>query len=290
MIIIRLSGGLGNQMFQYAFGRIMSLKNHSLLILDISSYQQQKGENTNRSYQLNKFKYIDNPLLNNRIIMIFIYTFFKVVSFCRFKMIVKEKNFYSIDKEATNINHSAYFIGFWQSYKYITEFRDIIIKDFSFKNEFNTEIKQIANKITSSESVSVHIRRGDYAYNQKTKSFHGVLSDTYYQSSFNIIAQKLSNPTFYVFSDDIEWVKNNMVIPGKVIYVSKKTFDEIDEMYLMSICNHNIIANSSFSWWGAWLGTYKAKIVIAPDKWLISNTVEVKDLIPHNWIRIPLTN
>jgi len=155
------------------------------------------------------------------------------------------------------------------------------------KNGFSEFAEKMNQQILSSNSVSLHIRRGDYVQNQEANKFHGICSPEYYSQAMNLIEQKIENPHYFVFSDEVGWVRENIKFNYPVDFVSGNSISEAEELSLMSKCKHNIIANSSFSWWGTWLNTSPEKIVIAPKKW-IENTdlADASDLIPKEWIKI----
>ncbi len=136
-------------------------------------------------------------------------------------------------------------------------------------------------------AVSVHVRRGDYASNPETNRFHGTCSLEYYSDAFAVICDRVDNPTFFVFSDDPAWTRTNIRPPGKTVYVTHNGSAAVEDMRLMSHCVHHIIANSSFSWWAAWLSSSENKIVVSPEQWLATGSAPVKDLIPKEWIRVP---
>jgi hypothetical protein len=279
MIKILVNGGLGNQMFQYAFGRAASLRHKTELILDISWYGY-RGKNTKRNFKLNCFNIKGNVstsilrgLLN------------KILGKMRIIKKITEEKIFDFNEEIIKIK-SGCFEGFWQNENYFKDFLNYIKQDFSLKEAPSNKVLVYQDKIISSESTSVHIRRGDYVNNRETEYFHGVLPNNYYEEATNIIYHKYLKPCFFIFSDDIEWVKNNFTIPGEVNYVSDNGFDEVEEMYLMSLCKHNIIANSSFSWWGAYLNSNPHKIVVAPKKWINSDKYDTGKLLPVSWIKI----
>ncbi len=295
MTIIRLSSGLGNQLFQYALGRNLAIKNNTNLKLYFSS-----REDTARHYALDVFNIagqnivkkdwrdIGLPDMEKR-------NFFSKLSrlIIRWREQKKTINDRKIILEPSfnfcpNIlkaKDNCYLSGNWQSEKYFIESEDIIRKDLTLKNELSNLSKQWIGKIESCASVSLHIRRGDYVSNPKTNQFHGTCDLAYYQRAISAIAKKINNPEFFIFSDDIEWAKNNLKIDYPIYFVSDKNIPDYEELIIMSKCKHNIIANSSFSWWGAWLNNNPEKIVIAPQKWFNAPT-DTSDLIPEKWIRL----
>ncbi len=142
-------------------------------------------------------------------------------------------------------------------------------------------------QIESTNAVSLHIRRGDYVKVKETNDFHGVCSIAYYETAIELITNKINDPVFYIFSDDMDWVKKNFNIRQNHVFVdANDAATNYEDMRLMSLCKHNIIANSSFSWWGAWLNPSSSKTVIAPKKWMKDPSIETIDLIPGNWIRL----
>jgi hypothetical protein len=174
--------------------------------------------------------------------------------------------------------------GYWQTENYLIDIKDTILNDFQLKLPLRNELKEIALKISDSNSVSIHIRRGDYAQDKKTNAHHGTCSLEYYQEAIKLITEKIQNPIFYIFSDDIEWVKENLKINYPKYHVEgNKGFEDME---LMKNCKHNIIANSSFSWWAAWLNTNKEKIIIAPKNWLNNPKFDTSDVVPNSWIKI----
>ena len=196
----------------------------------------------------------------------------------------KEKSF-NFDDNFLNLKGDICIDGFWQSEKYFKNISELIKKEFSLKEKISIESKKIIPKIKSQNSVSCHIRRSDYVTNPKTNSFHGTCTVEWYIKSINYIYENVKNPKFYIFSDDINWTKNNFPKDKNFKFMSNSTCQkDFEDLYLMSKCKHNIIANSSFSWWSAWLNKNKDKIVIAPESWFKAK-IDTSDLIPKKWIR-----
>lgn len=292
MIIVRLIGGLGNQMFQYAFGKALALKYNTILKFDtLSLLDRSNTLYTHRDYELDVFDIEKNVASSLHINKFKNSTsvIAKILTNLSPKLSYKTINeegfvFDSNDlKEKTNL----YLNGYWQSEKYFIEYEAQIRKSFFFKKEASLDNKQILKQIKETASVSVHFRRGDYVSLESAKEVHGVCSFDYYYRAIEMIASKEKNPFFYIFSDEPEWVKENFKLnfPSLIIAHNsgKKSYEDLR---LMSACKHNIIANSSFSWWGAWLNENNKKIVIAPRLWFLNRTVNTEDLIPVKWIRI----
>ena len=210
---------------------------------------------------------------------------------------ITRESSYVFYKKYLNPKRDGYFIGFWQSEKYFKNIEEIIRKEFTLKNKIEDrnetdEAKIFLDKIKESKnSISINIRRGDYVENIKTRMYHGLISKDYFINGVRYIVNKLNlkkdENNIFVFSDDIEWCKNNLLDlkkEGELVFVSEN-LNPTDSLYLISKCQHNVIANSSFSWWGAWLNQNKDKIIIAPKNWMRSN-IDTKDICPEEWIRL----
>ncbi|MEI6528810.1 MAG: alpha-1,2-fucosyltransferase [Candidatus Falkowbacteria bacterium] len=156
----------------------------------------------------------------------------------------------------------------------------------SLKESLATKYTELLAEISTTNSVSLHIRRGDYVSDPNTKAAHYTYGMEYYSSAIKLIDSKLDNPVYFIFSDDIAWVKENLKISSSVIFVSAPSTHDYEELMLMSKCKNNIIANSSFSFWGAWLNQNSNKIVIAPKRWNNVYESEYKELLPHSWLKI----
>lgn len=285
MIITKLNGGIGNQLFQYAAGKNLAIKNNTILKLDLSDYD--KIDPRYRHYDLNSFNIEekiateeDMEKIQKKGISKFLEIFLPY-----FKRTLIKYHGYDFDPDFFKIKDNVILDGYWQSEKYFIDSADAIRKEFTLKNEPGTRAKEMAEKIVNAESVSLHIRRGDYL-SGKFSSIYPVLATDYYLQAINLIAEKTDNPVFFIFSDDIEWVKNNLKISYPGEYVSDNNIKDYEEIILMSKCRHNIIANSSFSWWGAWLNSNPEKIVIAPEKWFNIKLFNEKDLLPSAWYTI----
>jgi hypothetical protein len=312
MIIVRLIGGLGNQLFQYAVGRDLALKHGVPLKLDISGFE---------TYKLHKYSLGSYTLAAT------------IASSEDRALFVNENGEVLTDLEKLNrtfiqeispvfnprvleAGRDTYLAGYWNSEKYFIDIRKTILSDLTVDTPPEGENAKILEKINASNSVSLHVRRGDYVNNR----VFGVCGLDYYKKAIDHIAKKVNSPTFFVFSDDYEWVKDNLKIDYPAVYVHHNNADKnYEDLRLMSACKHNIIANSTFSWWGAWLNQNEDKVVIAPKKWhmlirrqpdtlmgkikeQIKRTVfklsslrqkwfgvdsyNTKDLIPKSWIKM----
>ena len=185
-----------------------------------------------------------------------------------------------------NITDDSYMIGYWQSEHYFINSESSIRNEFTFRLPVSDLNVEISNKIKSNNSVGLHVRRGDYFNNAQTKAVHGLASIDYYNLAVRYIRDKVNLPHLFIFSDDIDWVKDNLKTDLPCTYLNHNNGQEsYADMRLMSLCSHQIIANSSFSWWGAWLNPSPDKVVIAPRNWFATE-VDTKDLIPTSWITL----
>lgn len=283
MTIIKLKGGLGNQLFQYAFGRLIALKRGETLKLD----KDVLGAKSDiyRDYGLDHF-HIKAEITTPEEINAAKYPYGLISKAWR---LVKAKVFriYHIGYEARMLKtRTCYLDGFFQSHKYLDliarELREEIrpVEDLALKHD------ALISEMSDCSSVSVHIRRGDYVSDAKTKAAHFVCDLPYYEKAMSLMKEKLGNPVFYIFSDDIAWAKKNLKSDRPLIFVSGPDMEDYEELMLMSKCRHNIIANSSFSFWGAWLNQNPDKIVIAPAVWNNRYPNAYRDLLPKEWIKI----
>jgi hypothetical protein len=287
MIIVNLKGGLGNQMFQYALGRKLALKNNNELKLDVSGYARAEySKDTLREYKLANFN-IEAEIATAREVKRLKYPYGLLSKLARaWRAKILKQHHVGFEPSILKKKGDVYLDGYWQSATYFADIADTIRQDFSLKQPLETSHGDIVKKIVSGPSISLHVRRGDYVSNATNQAYWETCSPAYYEKALAILGEKIGSFTTYVFSDDPDWVKNNIDIPAPVHYVSGQELADYQELFLMSKCNHHIIANSSFSWWGAWLNPKKDKIVIAPKKWTAVNPEQHKDIAPTDWIRL----
>jgi hypothetical protein len=188
-----------------------------------------------------------------------------------------------------NIKPPVYLSGYWQSEKYFIDIVSVIRSDFAFPiYGITPENMTIIDAVKSSMSVSIHVRRGDYVSSSAASERHGICPPFYYQRGMEIMTERLKDVVFYVFSDDTEWAKKNIQHKTQPCYIIETGQRSWVDMYIMSQCQHHIIANSSFSWWGAWLNPDPEKIVIAPKNWfkILPDGFTINDMLPAAWIKI----
>ena len=290
MIITHLIGGLGNQLFQYAMARRIAYKNNITLKLDISDFETYKL----REFKLDKFNIVAEIATEKEIrrfkknrykIFSKLFSMYNSVLPLSSRSYIKERYFY-YDPEITKIFDNVYLEGHWPSEKYFLDIKEILFKELTLKYKMVAYRKDLKNQIRKTESVSIHIRRGDYVSNPVVNQVHGTCSQEYYNKSVKMITDKIVDPHFYIFSDDPVWVKENFKIPCTSTIVKNDNQRDYEDLILMSNCKNHIIANSSFSWWGAWLNPREDKIVISPAKWYHGADYDTRDLLPNSWITI----
>jgi hypothetical protein len=288
MNIICISGGLGNQLFQYAFSKFINKRSNINASFYIGEYQfLQSKFLLDKIFNL-KIDTVDNKLFFNFFnfkyinINLLLRFYIKIIRIFRIKPIILEndfdyKNF--ISNEKNNI-----FLGYWQTWKYFSEIENELRDSLKFPPLINQSAINDYNLIrNSNNSTSIHIRRGDYLNKNNANIFYQ-LDSNYYYNAINYLLSKRGSLTLFIFSDDIEWVKNNFNFNLNVYYIHYDGDESFLDLYLMSSCNNNIIANSTFSWWGAWFNINESKIVICPSIW--STSIDSLDIIFPEWIII----
>jgi len=295
IIITKLNGGLGNQMFQFALASVIASKHNSTILIDKNIFKltEKKPGHTPRNYELGIFG-IDKPTASDKDIHYFeqlsLVNKIRRELHLNYPEICFEKNF-SYDFKLKESKPPVYLRGFFQSYKYLQGFEDMLQERFRFPEDSLDDInKNYLDKIKLTNSVSVHIRRGDYVKDRITQEFHGNCTLDYYNDAIARINCNNTVCEFFFFSDEIEWVVREFkdLLFKKHFIGHNKERNSWKDMLLMSNCKHNIIANSSFSWWAAWLNKNPKKTVITPKVWFSNPEKEndTNDLIPKEWIRI----
>lgn len=293
MVICDIYGGLGNQMFQYAAGRALSLCHGTELFLDLSSFE---GDALHQGYELSKIFHCQSPVAKQSQIEGLLgfrrSNFAKKVlrqtfaAWLRGRSFVVEPHFHFWDN-FLSLPNDVYLVGYWQSEKYFSSIFDVIRADFEFSSPFSSKNVEISTEMSNLNSVSIHVRRGDYVTNSKTHAIHGTCSQEYYLRAINYIVNNTKNAIFYFFSDDMSWVKKYLKTSYPCKYIEHNTNGQsFNDMRLMSFCKNHIIANSSFSWWGAWLGKNRKKIVVAPERWFHLPSINTQDVCPASWVRL----
>lgn len=286
MIIVRVIGGLGNQIFQYAFYMYLKTKYNDVKA-DISDFERYKLHN---GFMLQKVFGIELDIVNEKEIRNIKDLAFSTNKYylakARNKLLGKKKSHifenefkFNIIKELRDV----YLSGYWHNLKYIRNISNSLKDNLKFNISLNQVNKNILDNIQDFNSISIHVRRGDYLKNKN----YNVLNSKYYLDAINNISKIIHKPIFYVFSDDMAWTKKN-ICGENVRYITENIgADSYIDMFLMKKCKHNIIANSTFSWWAAYLNNNPNKIVILPKTWYndyYKNKRILYKLIPDNWI------
>ncbi|MFZ6015902.1 MAG: alpha-1,2-fucosyltransferase [Patescibacteria group bacterium] len=289
-IITKIVGGLGNQMFQYAIGRSMAIKNNAELVLDTYDFKTYR-----RPYFLDRFNIQENYLPDDEAIKYRKYeTRFSPSLVWENIKSIKNRT-YRLEKPSeyfkfipgfldTDKNETVYLNGYWQNERYFKEIRNELLNEFTLKVDFNIENTDVFKRANTQKSVAIHFRRGE---DQLSKPMYGVPPIQYYYDALNYINDSLGGGAHaIIFTNDPEWVKNNYKPDISHEFAIDSNLTDFQELSLMAACSNHIIANSTFSWWGAWLGQEVNKNVIAPKTWLSNNQYDTVGLYLSNWIRM----
>ena len=289
MVIVNLKGGLGNQMFQYAVGRALSLKLKTELKLETNFLisRMPGSKHVFRNFDLSIFN-IETQIANSDEINKIVFrapskNILRNLFTSKVEIKVVEKYFH-YDESILKIVEDVYLDGYWQSPRYFIEFENIIKNDFSFKNCLTGKTSELQLRILSCNSVCINIRRTDYL----TTDAYCILNQDYYSAGIKMLNDFCDYMQIFVFSDDVEWCKKNLKFDFPTTFVEHKYAGEKfqDYLQLMASCKYFIIPNSTFAWWAAFLAGYERKKIIAPKNWFTNNTINTEDLFPNSWIRL----
>jgi Glycosyl transferase family 11. len=292
MIITKIHGGLGNQLFQYAVGRQLAENQRSDLKLDLSHYKNPSKGTSPRTFKLDVFRIKanivspgdeDNVLgfpylrpLKRRL---------KKMGLDVFRWNYLRETTFGFHPQILSFQKQAVLDGYWQSERYFPTIRSLLLDELVLKDKFvSNRFLSLKQEISAVESVAVHIRRGDYVHKKNVNQEFGVCSLEYYKKAIQLIKTSKQKPVFYIFSDDLAWCRENLPDADSLHFVSG--FKDYQDLMLISSCCHQIVANSSFSWWGAWLNPNSHKIVIAPKTWFASPELDTTDIVPETWLRL----
>ena len=291
-IIMKIQGGLASQLHKYGIGRSIADAHNCELLLDLSWFQSSSSSDTKREFILDRFKSrfsvassSDISELKSNRFQLFVdriaSNLLISTSFKKSTHLVSD--FFDFDYETIAL--PVYIEGEWFGGKYLLENKSILMDDFQLLNSLNKKSNLIREDIESSESVAIHIRRGDYLTNSHARSFHFTTSKNYFRGSIKYMLERLNEPKFFVFSDDIQWAKNNISkLADNIEFIDNQS--HLDDFELLRRCKHQIISNSGFSWLGAWLNSNERKIAIAPFRWVKNtdfNSIIVNDLKKDNF-------
>lgn len=289
MIIVQLKGGLGNQLFQYAAAMSLAHLHQTSVKVDINLLKApDKSIGTVRSFDLQCIKHPPEVASDEEIAQFLSFSIFNLFDKLKpayQRKIYKEEAF-TFDENFYKAGKAIYLKGYRQSPLYFKSIEQQIREEFVIQDKLIEKVVDLAKSFQQAESVAIHIRRGDYN-KPNVVNYHGLLDQHYYNRAINFMNQQFAYPKFYIFSDDINWVKQYLSLPSDSMYIDASYSDHpITDFYLISKCKHQIIANSTFSWWAAYLNTYPQKIVIAPKHWFANPKLSTRDLLPNTWVKL----
>jgi hypothetical protein len=285
MILARIGGGLGNQMFQYAAARRLAEQHRTGVYLDTWWFQNTPAGQTKRQYELDQLSITgvvsprrvygvrEAPLLLKPMVL---YRTFRP----RYR--AARERYFHFDPDVLTLPDKVWMSGFWFSENYFADVAPIIRAEFAFRSDPSPENRACIEQMAGCDSVAVHVRRGDYAVES---SWQGLMELGYYRRAAQFIRERCADPTFFVFSDDPEWVRANLSLGGEMCVIDhNRDASGAEDMRLMSMCRHNIVANSSYSWWGAWLNPHPDRIVVGPKRWMANSRFDTRDVLPADWV------
>ncbi|AZZ36566.1 alpha-1,2-fucosyltransferase [Bdellovibrio sp. qaytius] len=284
MVVVKLYGGLGNQMFQYAMGKAVAEARKCELYYEGEYFRNSEKFGSSWTYQLDLLKTNIKEWKPSYL------NLFNLFARALNKFNINLPGFY-FEKNHTyrpeiHSTSAQFFFGYFQSELNFNKIRPILLQEFESRTKASEQNQVLIQKMQSCEAVALHVRRGDYL-TQASTQVHGTCNLDYYRKCIAHISQKVSNPVFFIFSDDQAWTKENLKIDFECHFIDhNKGEQSYWDMLLMKNCKHNITANSSFSWWGAWLNTNPNKIVMAPAKWYNDTSINTENLHPKDWIKV----
>jgi hypothetical protein len=314
MIIVKIFEGIGNQMFQYAYARRQSMRYNVPFKLYLVNKKEiavpeqftddekrkfrivrrwYENDSMHREYLLNTFaiqgqfateiEVYDTIKCNGKNYAQFKWNQFKngIMPYYK-KSLIQENPNICFDKNLLKTNSNCYVEGYFSSERYFEDVAETIKKEFTFKAEPSSVNRAKMREMQQHNSVCISIRRGDFIH----KPMHNVCTMDYFAKAIEYVSKKIEHPYFYVFSDDNTWARENFTTDFPHEFVTHNYPDYMEDFRLMSVCNHHIIPNSTFSWWAAWLAEKKDSIIIAPKKWLHTNTIDYSAVVPQRWITI----
>jgi hypothetical protein len=301
-IVVRLHGGLGNQMFQYATAFALSKRDSRDLIVDTRWLNRKTLDPlfVKREYGLGIFNVRGEKLGSNKRRFPFRHAFGPSIlgqvetkiarCFTHFGLsnIYVEPAFTYREIPSFRLDKPVYLSGYFQSPKYFDEFETELREEFSFSQTLSFSEQEMQSRIEGSPSLCINVRRGDFVHNAKNAQFHGALDASYFDRALIQSRRHVGDLPIFIFSDDIQWCERNLSHLGDVTFVSHEFAGKHFGAYLrlMSSCTAFIIPNSTFAWWAVWLSAAECPSVIAPKRWFLNDTPDTSDLIPQNWVRV----
>ena len=287
VIYFYTQGGLGNQLFQYAAARALALRHGVEAVADTRWYRNTPSGVTARRFDLFDLNTeMRETAAHERLLLAPLAARGARLFGRLYPLDVRRERSFAYDPALQDAGNSAYLFGYWQSENYFDAIRPQLLAELRPKADARAQDVEILRRIAGANAVSVHVRRGDYVSLKSAAATHGVCEPAYYQRACALITERHGAASYFVFSDDIAWCRDNLDLPGEVHFVSGGSDAPAwRDLVLMSACRHNIIANSSFSWWGAWLGNRAGRSVIAPANWFVADK-QMDDLIPERWTKL----
>jgi hypothetical protein len=306
MIITSLTGGLGNQMFQYAAGLALAEHRRTVLKLDVSWFRDDPVYEAHNRYALSCLNITEQFATQEEIDRVRGVQFTRTERWAVALARTVRLNHYARRHAAPANWHqpptfafypqffeqpdNTYLNGMFQSEKFFAPAANLLRAQFSFRYPPTPEVAALAARIRSGPSAAVHFRRGDYQRNASFAREIGALDIAYYHRAVRLLRERSPEATLYVFSDDIDTVAREFTPPGPHVFVRcVAPWHPWDKVRLMALCDHLAIANSTFSWWAAWLNPSPTKLVIAPEPWFANSTLDGADIVPATWVRLPLS-
>lgn len=292
-IIAQLQGGLGNQLFQYATARALAHRHQSALLLDHGWFAKTYDDVTPRELLLSSLNTkgaliaFEPPLKRPKRILRILQKLWPINPF-----IYSERTPYRFDPQLFKVpafkSQNLYLMGYWQSYRYFESIKTILQAEINPAAPLAPHYQNYLDQIKKSNSAMIHVRRGDYIHLASAAKVHGFIGLEYYKKGMGILLEKNLNIHFFIFSDDPEWVRKNLPHQNRMTFIESLESNDavIQELELMTHCQHHLIANSSLSWWGAWLAKNEDNLVICPSNWTNDLTMSWDDLLPVHWQRI----
>ena len=290
MICIRLEGGLGNQLFQYAAGRALAVRHSAALLLDTTKFSQKKRGVTSRVLNLNHFSHVARIATNREMRFLPWLSHLPVLSGMVSSWNTYLENGPGFDAGFLSLPDQSYLVGYWQSFRYFENIAPQLIGEFEPVERLSPANEALLDKVGAEKSVAVHVRRGDYLTLKSAARLHGVQPISYYANALERVRERVEAPEFVVFSDDPKWCRDKLPLESGATFVDNNAgSDAWQDLVLMSHCRHHVIANSSLSWWGAWLADQRwssvTRVVIAPARWFAGHAEQnLVDRFPPHWL------
>lgn len=278
MVIAKVIGGLSNQMFQYACAKSIAIRTRQDLALDLTWYDNIPKGDTFRLFELD-FLQTDFLRISSKEI-----DGFRKRRFFKFSELTEE-HFFEYDKRTQNVTGNLFLNGYWPSYRYFSSSEEIIRRQF-LPRKVSKNLSNLIDLVSACNSVAVHVRRGDYITNSSASAMHLVASTSYYAASKKVVEDRTDDPIFFYFSDDLDWVRSNLVGPNDIVMERSPDFENWWDLVIMANCKNNIVSTSGYGWWSAYLNQNKEKVVTLPKYWVRDKSQYNPGLALPGWYEI----